>query len=39
MDLEMLEAILKVQVYFKNDKLIDYDIEWFIFRTLHVAHV
>merc|ERR1712015_234365 len=37
--LEMLEAISKVQVYFENDIYMDYDIEWFIFTTLHVIHV
>ena len=35
----MLEAISKVQVYFENDIYMDYDIEWFIFTTLHVIHV
>ena len=35
----MLEAISKVQVYFENDIYMEYDIEWFIFTTLHVIHV
>ena len=35
--LRMLEAILKAQMYFENDIHIDFDIEWFIFTTLHVA--
>merc|ERR1712015_132732 len=37
--LEMLEAISKVQVYFKNDIQMDHIIEWFILTTLHVIHV
>ena len=37
--LEMLEAILKVLVHCENNILMNYDIEWFIFTTLHMKSV